>query len=225
MASYDDDLKELKQELIRKTLGGSVFVAERTVSAINTLTESVAGPPARIELAALPVGYKDIGYTTDDGAQFSTETTTSDVTSWQSTSPTRSDITSETSTMTVTAQETKLLTIGLYLGVATAGIQGAAGTGEVVIKKPQRASARHYRVLALAIDGDPGSEIFIARFLPNAKITGRGEQAYSKSDQALTWPVTFTGFHDSAYGTAEAHFFGGPGWLALLDEMGITQAT
>jgi hypothetical protein len=225
VASYDD-LKELKTQLIRKTLGGSVFVAEYDVEPIDTLTELVGtAPDQTVELAALPTGYGDLGYLTDDGAQFSTETTTSDVTSWQSTSPTRSDITSETSTMTVTAQETKLLTMGLYLGVATAGIQGAVGTGEVLIKKPQRPSARFYRVLGLAVDGDPGQEIYIARFLPRAKITGRGEQAYSKSDQALTWPVTFTGFHDEAYGTAEAHFFGGPGWLALLDSMGIEQAT
>lgn len=224
MPTYDD-LKELKTQLIRKTLGGSVFVAEQSVEVIDEITEVVGTAPNQtIELAALPSGYKDMGYLTDDGAQFATESTTSDVTSWQSTSPTRSDITSETSTLTATAQETKLLNIGLYLGVATAGLTAKAGTGELVVKKPQRPSARLYRVLALAVDGDPGQEIYIARFLPKAKITGRGEQAYSKSDQALTWPVTFTGYHDDAYGTAEAHFFGGPGWEALLADMGITQA-
>jgi hypothetical protein len=221
VASYDD-LKELKTQLIRKTLGGSVFVAEYDVEPIDTLTELVGtAPDQTVELAALPTGYGDLGYLTDDGAQFSTETTTSDVTSWQSTSPTRSDITSETSTMTVTAQETKLLTMGLYLGVATAGIQGAVGTGEVLIKKPQRPSARFYRVLGLAVDGDPGQEIYIARFLPRAKVSSYAEQSFGGGDDPITWGVTFTGETDSDLGYSERWIFGGAGWKSLLTDMGF----
>lgn len=226
MASYDEDLKNLQNELIRKTLGGSVFVAPIASTAIANFTELVGTAPSQtVELVELPAGYDDLGYLTDDGAAFSTETTTSDITSWQSTTPTRSDITSETSTMTVTAQETKLLTVGLYTGIDTSVVQGAVGTGEVVIKKPQRPSAKFYRVFVLGIDGSPGEEIFIGRFLPRAKITGRGEQGFSKADQAFTWPVTFTGFYDADYGTSEAFLFGGPGWLPLLEKMGIEQAT
>lgn len=223
MASYDDDLKKLQNELIRKTLGGSVFVAPVASSPIATFTELVGTVPNQtIELLDLPAGYQDIGYLTDDGAAFSTETTTSDITSWQSTTPTRSDITAETSTLTVTAQETSLLTMGLYTGAATEGIVPTVGTGEVIIKKPQRPSAKFYRVFVLGIDGAPGEEIYVARFLPRAKITGRGEQSYSKSDQALVWPVTFTGFFDSTFGSSESFLFGGPGWQPLLAKMGFT---
>lgn len=223
MASYDTDLKNLQNELIRKTLGGSAFVAPISSTPISAFTELVGTAPNQtVELLELPTGYDDIGYLTDDGAAFSTETTTSDITSFQSTTPTRSDITAETSTVTVTAQETKLLTVGLYTGVETSALVPVAGTGEVVVKKPQRPSAKFYRLFVLGIDGAPGEEIYVARFLPRAKITGRGEQAYSKADQALVWPVTFTGFYDADYGTAEAFLFGGPGWKALLDKMGFT---
>lgn len=225
MGSYDA-LAEHKTELIRKTIGGSVFVAEATADNIAELTQVTGSAPNQvIDLKPLPTGYEDLGYLTDDGMAFSTETTTSDVTSFQSTTPTRSDITAETSTLTVTAQETKLLTLGLYTGAALAGIIAAAGTGEVSVSKPERPSSRFYRVLALAIDENEFGEIYVARYLPRAKVTGKGEQSYSKQDQALTWPVTFTGYKDSVLGTAERYLFGGPGWAELLASMGITQAT
>lgn len=225
MASYES-IKLLQTELIRKSTGGSVFVAPATSTAIANLTQSTGVSPNQvIDLVELPEGYDDLGFLTDDGAAFSTDTTTSDITSWQSTSPTRSDITSETTTLNVVAQETKLLTLGLYTGVDTSGLEGAAGTGELQIKKPQRPSGRFYRVLSLAIDENEFGEIYVARFLPRAKITGKGEQSYSKSDSAIQWSVTFTGYHDSTYGTAESFLFGGAGWRGLLAKMGITEAT
>lgn len=222
MPLYNDlAVKNLQTELIRKSLGGSVFVAEASVEPIGTLTSATSG----VSLAELPVGYGDLGYLTDDGAAFSTDTTSSDITSWQSTSPTRSDITAETTTLTVTAQETKLLTLGLYTGIVTAALEAAADTGEVQIKKPERPSSRFYRVLSLAVDEDEDGEIYIARFLPRAKVTGKGEQSYSKSDNAIQYPITFQGYFDSEYGASESFLFGGAGWLAKLEAMGIEQAT
>lgn len=221
MATYEE-LSSLQTELIRKSLGGSAFVAEATAPAIGAFTQVTGTAPNQvIDLADLPAGYEDLGYLTDDGMAFSTETTSSDISSFQSTSPTRSDITAETSTLTVTAQETKLLTLSLYTGVAKAGIEATAGTGEVLIKKPQRPSSRFYRVWALSVDENEHGEIYIARFMPRAKVTGKGEQSYSKQDQAITWPVTFQGFYDTAYGAAESFMFGGAGYYALLDQMGI----
>lgn len=220
-----EDLMELKSELIRKATTGAVFVAEITADLIETLTAATGVSPNQvISLAALPVGYQSLGHTTDEGVGFATETTTSDVTSWQSVTPTRSDITAETSTMTVTAQETKLLTIGLYTGVQVDGVRADALTGEVKILKPQRPSSRSYRVLAIMMDGDGDDAIFIARYLPRAKVTGKGEQSYSKGDAPVTYPITFTGERDSELGTAECHFFGGPGWHKRLAAMGIETA-
>lgn len=222
--SYDS-VKLQQTELIRKSLGGSVFVAEATATDVTTLTEITGTEPNQVhDLAALPDGFEDVGYLTDAGAAMNTETTTSDVSSWQSTQPTRSDITSETSTLQVVCQETKLLTLGLYTGTALAGIEGAAGTGDVIIKKPQRPSGRFYKVLSLAVDENEFGEIFIGRYLPRAKVTGRGGQAYDKSDNAIQWDVTFTGYYDSDYGSSESFLFGGAGWLGLLESMGIEQA-
>lgn len=217
-------LAQLQTELIRKPLSGSVFVAEATAELIAALTTATGTAPNEIiDLTPLPEGYQDLGYLTDEGAAFSLDTTSSDVTSFQSTQPTRSDITAETATLTVLCQETKAITIGLYTGATLAALKAGvnATTGELIVKKPERPSSRFYRVLSIAVDETENGEIYIARFLPRAKVTGKSEQAYAKGDSALNWGITFTGYKDSTYGTAESYLFGGPGYKALLDEMGL----
>lgn len=225
MASFDS-IQDLKTHLIRKALTGSVFVADATADDIGDAITQVTGtaPNEVHDLLALPTGFGDLGYTTDAGVQLNTETTTSDVNSWQSVSPTRSDVTAETTTLQVVAQETKGLTIAIYTGMALAGLEAAADTGDLIIKTPQRPNTRFYKVLALARDEDEMGEYFVGRYLPRAKATGRGGQVYDKSDNAIGYDVTFTGFFDSTYGTAQAYLFGGSGWAARLTDMGITQA-
>jgi hypothetical protein len=220
------DLAQLQTELIRKPLSGSAFIAEASAEAIDLSgwTTYSAGPPEVIDLAPLPEGYEDLGYLTDDGMAFSLDTTSSDVTSFQSTQPTRSDITAETATLTVNAQETKLLTLGLYTGATLSSIVADADTGAVSILKPERPSSRYYRVFCLSVDETEDGEIYIGRFMPRAKVTGKAEQQHAKADAALQWGVTFTGYKDSTLGTAEAYVFGGPGWKALLSQMSIETA-
>ena len=228
MPSYDA-LKKLQQELIRKAQGGSAFIAPFTADPITDLTvytAAVVGPPAVpafIDLVDLTtLGYEDLGYLTDDGLGFENETSQSDVSSWQSISSTRSDLLTDTDTLTVVAQETKLLTIGLYTGVDTTGVTPDVDSGEVQIAKPTRPSARHYRVLGIAVDGEGDEEIFIGRFMPRAKVTGKTGQSYSKGDDPISYGVTFTAFEDSALGFATRYIFGGSGWKNLLTEMGFT---
>lgn len=221
MADYEA-LKNKQTELIRKALDGSVFVADVLADAIASLTTHTAGSPAVIDLTPLPTDYDDLGWLTSDGAQFSRDVSASEVTSWGSVSPTRTDITSDTTTMSVTAQETKLLTIGLATGADLSGITPAANTGEVSIAKPSRPKSRHYRVLSLAVDQGDAGEIYIARFLPRAKVTSYAEQSFGGGDDPIVWGVTFTGEEDSDLGYSERWIFGGAGWNALLDDMGFT---
>lgn len=220
MASYDA-LKNKQTELIRKALDGSAFIGKITDPAIVNLTTYTAGPPAVIDLTPLPTGWDDLGWLTSDGAQFARDVATSEVTSWGSVSPTRTDITSDTTTLTVTAQETKLLTIGLATGADLSAVVPAANTGEVSIAKPSRPSSRYYRVLSLAVDQADAGEVFIGRFLPRAKVTSYAEQAFAGGDDPITWGVTFTGEEDSTLGYSERWLFGGPGWNALLADMGF----
>lgn len=218
-------LKKKQSELIRKPLQGSVFAASID-----------AGVPARItdaadkKLAALPTAtapavwampWADLGWLSNDGAQFSNDVSSSDVSSWGSVAPTRSDIVSDTSTLTVVMQETKLQTIGLYTG-AVLDADSPEADGELIITKPSRPKSRAYRVLSLAVDDGDGGEIYIGRLLPRAKVNGKAEQAFGGGDDPIGWGVTFQGEEDSTLGFSERWFFGGPGWNALLTKMGFT---
>ena len=230
MPNYEA-LKNKQTELIRKSLDGSAFLANVTADAIANLTQytaASAGPPAvpeSIDLAPLPTGYDDLGWLTNDGMQFSRDVSSSEVTSFGSVSPTRTDITADTTTLTVTAQETKLLTIGLATGADLSATEAAFQTGEVSVAKPVRPKSKHYRVLTLAVDQGDAGEIYVARFLPRAKVTSYAEQSFGGGDDPITWGVTFTGEEDSDLGYSERWIFGGAGWNALVADMGFTQAT
>ncbi len=216
-------LADKKQELIRKAKDGSVFVGAITASLITNLTSGSSA-----DLVALPTsggGYTDLGYTTTDGVTYGRTTDLSEVRSFGSVEPTRTDVTNDTITMSCTGQETKLQTIGLYTGADYTTFEAAATTGELQVAKPDRPSFRYYRVLGLFVDDGDAGEIYFARYMPRSRVTEIGEQQYTDGDEAVGYPLTFTGYKDSTAGYSHKWFWGGPGWLALLDEMGITQAT
>lgn len=217
-------LEQKKAQLIRKATKGGVFVAPVSADPVAELTELVSG---KVLLKTLPTGYEDLGYLTGDGAQFAREVATSDISSWGATTPTRTDITSDSTTLTVLAQETKLVTIGLSTGADVAGITAAADTGEVSIEKGDTTAMAQYRVLSVALDKNKatGGEIYIARFLPRAEVSNYAEQSFGSGDEAIGWGVTFSSKKDDALNYSERWIFGGQGWLDLLDEMGIEQET
>jgi hypothetical protein len=189
-----------------------------------TVGQFGVGYDVGVNLKSLPSGMDDLGWLSGDGAQFSRDVSTSDVTSWGSVTPTRSDVTSDTSTMAVTCQETKLLTIGLATGADLAAITADSQTGEVSIEKPTRPASKHYRALSVAVDLGDGGEIYVARFLPRAKVTNYAEQAFGSGDDPIAWGVTLTGEEDSNLGYSERWLFGGAGWQFLLNDMGFTTA-
>jgi len=222
MAGYDS-LKNKQAELIRKALDGSVFVADLSADPIAELTTATGvAPDVTIDLSPLPTDWDDLGWLTDDGAQFERDSSSSEISSWGSVTPTRTDVVSDTSTLTVTAQETKLLTIGLATGADLANLTPDPDTGELSIAKPARPKSKHYRVLSLAVDEGEAGEIYIARFLPRAKVNSYAAQSFSKGDEPITWGVTLVGEEDSDLGYSERWIFGGPGWQALLADMGFT---
>lgn len=213
------DLADKKNQLIRKALTGSVFIAPPSVANLASLTSG-----ASAALVTLPTGWEDLGYVTKDGVGYGRETEQSEVTSFGAQQPTRTDQVSDVLSMTVTAQETKLLTLGLYIGIDTTGVEAAAVTGEVRIAKPQFAANYHYRVLGLFVDEVEEGEIYMARYFPNAKITERGEQTMADGDDPVSYSLTFRAEEDSSTGTDAEWIFGGPGWLAMLSDMNIDQA-
>lgn len=215
MATFAD-LQTVQTELIRKAKSGSAFLAP---IAANGIDETFVGPGG--VLATLPVDYEDLGWLSNDGMGFSRDVSTSDVTSFGSVSPTRSDVVSDTSTVTVTCQETKLLTIGLATGIDTTAIKTPTANGAVMVRKPSAPTSRFYRLFCISKDDGDAGDIYIARFFPRAKVTSFSEQAFGGGDDPISWGVTMTGYADSDLGFTEAWLFGGPGWNALVADMGF----
>lgn len=214
MAAWES-LKNHQNTLIRKSLEGSTFIAPTTSAAITALTG------ADSSLNALPAGYNDLGWMSDDGAQYSADVEASDVTSWGAVEPTRRDIVSDVTTLEMSLQETNKHTIGLYTSVDMTAIVPDATSGEVAVSKPDRPPLRYWRVLTIGVDIADGGEIYIARFLPRASVTDKSDQAFNNGDDPMGWPVTMTAYMDSTLGYSERYFFGGPGWEALLGSMGF----
>lgn len=213
-------IEDRKAELVRKALEGSVFIAETTADEIATLTSGASS-----DLAALPTGYADLGWLSEDGIGFGRTTTQSDIGAFGASQPVRSDITSDVTTLTCNALETRLSVIKLKTGAADSALEADATTGEVSLEKPERPPSKYWRVLAIAVDtNDAGQEIYIARFLPRAKVTSFGDETWQSGDTAIQTGVTFTAFPDSELGYSDKLMWGGPGWKALLSSMGIETA-
>lgn len=221
-----DDLTEKKEQLVRKPLDGSCFIAPTTADHIDvaTLFSATAGSVGQIQ--TLPTGYIDLGLLNPDGMSFARETSTSDIMAFGRQTPVRSDVTADTTTLSVTAIETSLATIGFGTGATL--LAGSRGTnGAVQIKKPPRPSAKEYHVLGVAVDQNPetGREIYICRYLPRGKVTAFGDQVFGGTDNPIAWNATITGQMDSEWGASESWLFGGPGWNDLLVDMGFTALT
>lgn len=217
MATFDD-LNVTKNQLIRRAKAGAVLVAEMDVAiptALTTTSDAV--------LSALdPDDWKPLGWMTTDAVTYERTTESTDTQSFGSRETTRSDITRDEINMQVTAQETKLLTIGLSTGADLAAILADATTGEVIIDKPDTPRLRYYRVLGLFLDhDDDGLEIYFGRFMPRAQIADFGSQSYKEDETGISYPMTWKGKKDETAGYSHRWWFAGPGWKALLTDMDI----
>lgn len=199
------------------TAAGSFTGGTSPAIAVTTTT-----PGTAVDLADLPDGWEDLGWITSDGVTYGRTTDVSDVTSFGSVQPTRSDVTNDTITMSVVAQETKLLTLGLYTGADTSALHADPTSGEFSISKPDIPGFRYYRLLGIFVDrDDAGREIYMARYIPRARITEWGEQQLNDGDDPVTYNMTFTGYEDSVAGYSHRWIFAGPGWQSLLTNMSI----
>lgn len=205
-------------DIAQMTATGTLTGGTTPAVAVTTTT-----PGTGIDLAPLPSGYGDLGWTTTDGVTYGRTTEITEIQSFGALEATRADVTKDVVTMHVVAQETRLNTIGLQTGADPLGIKATAGTGEVSVSKPALPGMRFYRALGLFVDKDDyGREIYMARYMPRARVTAIGEQKYDNGAQGLVTDVTLTGFEDAALGYSHRWIWAGPGWQPLLSAMGIS---
>lgn len=220
MADYAA-LRDKKNELIRRAKDGSIFVAQMDVAAITTLTTGSSGGLIALD----PEDWIDLGWISTEGVTYDRETESVDTSSFGSSEATRSDVTRDEISMSCTAQETKALTMSITTGADIAAILANATTGEVAIAKPTRPKLRFYRTLGIFLDHDDnGDEIYFGRFMPRAQVADFGSQGYNEDETGISYPMTWRGKEDSTLGYSHKWYWGGPGWKALLTEMGIANA-
>lgn len=211
-------LQDAKQDLIRKALEGVVCRAPMTVAVPTAITTGASS-----DLIALPTGFDSIGLVDKSaGVTWSRKPSTSKVTSWGFAEATRTDITSDERDIQFTAQETKLATLEMFEGVDLSSVTPDATTGEVSFASPQRPDTIYYRMFGLFVDGSGANTIYVGKLLPKANVTDLDPQKWTDGDDAIGYGVTLTANYDSDAGYSIRHFFGGPGWKALLTEMGFT---
>lgn len=213
MPSFSE-LQNHADSLIRKGLSGSIFVKPYAAgdAEIDALKDGTG-------LLALPTGYTDVGrITKDQGASWTRDVETSDVTSLGAASPTRTDIVSVTSGLAFTMQESKRQVFELHEGLDLSAVTYDTN-GNVTWDAPDRPADLYYRVLALFKDGEGADAVYFAKWLPRAKVTETGEQSWNEQNE-LQYPVTLRAFVDDTAGTAVRTLWAGS--TARLTAMGFT---
>jgi hypothetical protein len=218
MAGTYADIRDKKNELIRRAKDGSVFVAEMSVAVPAALTSTSSSTL----LTLSTTDWTDLGWFSTDGVTYDRTTDKVETSSFGSTETTRSDVTKDAISMTCTAQETKALTLGITTGADITAIKADATTGEVQVAKPTTPKLRYYRVLGIFLDHDDnGAEIYFGRLMPRAQVADFGSQGYNEDETGISYPMTWQGKEDSTLGYSHKWFWGGPGWKALLTDMDI----
>lgn len=203
MATFTEAAAQ-NRDNIRKALEFAVFVKPHEDD--DELIEQVWDGTGLV----VPTGYTPGGLITkSDGGAWSRDQSTSDVTSHGHGEPTRRDITSDITGLAITLQESNRQALELFHGSDLSNVP-TDENGNLFFDKASRPSSRTYRVLALAKDGDGSEAIYFARWLPNAQVTGMGEQSWSEETE-INYAITFTAYTDDAAGTSMREIWGGPG--------------
>ena len=204
-------------ELIRKIQQASVFVAP-----IATAIPAAFTTGATADLTALPAAWKDVGVVTkSDAYTWSRSVNMAETTSHGFVDPTRRDITSNVTSLQFTAQELSKVVLEQYHNVDLSAVTSTVTTNEFTFSDPLAPATRFSRIIAIGQDGAGTNAIFIIRIIPRAIMTAPGDQSWS-DDNELTFPMEFSAVPDTVLGYSMRYVFGGPGWKALITNMGIT---
>ena len=209
-----EDATQHNRALIRKALGGSLYVKpyDEATTPVTKIYSAAGG-------LIIPPGFVDVGHLTKDQAvAFSREIDVSDVESWGYGEPTRRDITKATTTFEFTPQESKKTVFELYNDAVYGSVVPDAD-GNLVIDAPVRPQSRKWHGFVLAKDGDGADLIYMSRWIPVFSVTDMGEQSWAEESE-LQYPMTATAYYEPTWGTAVRDIWGGPGLDAAA--MGFT---
>ena len=158
----------------------------------------------------VPDGLEPLGLITKkDGVSWPRQQDSSEVESHGYGEPTRVDITKDVTGLKATLQESKKSAMEIFHGLNLSSVQADAD-GNIYFDKPARPQAIEWELFAIGKDGDADEAIYMGRYLPRARVTENGTQAWTEGEEIL-YPATWTGFLDTTCGTSFREIWGGPG--------------
>ena len=217
MATFED-LREAKGALIRKALGGFIVVAPMDVDVPDKFVDVDGG---LIDLKAL--GYQKLGWLTKgDGINFSRDVEQQETESFGALEPTRIDFTKDVTSAAFRCQETNKQVLEMYYNLDLSGVTADANN-EFSFENEAQPSTIYRRMIYIAKDGNGDDAKYIIKTMPKAIVSEVQEQAWS-SESELSYGLTVKATSDDDLGFSVRHSFGGPGFGALLEDMGFAAA-
>lgn len=136
-------------------------------------------------LGALPAGFEDLGYISEDGVTESTDQSVEQIKAWQRNAVVRTSVTEGTTTFSFTMIETKAATIELAFGV-TVEADGS------YVKNPGAERPRQSFIIDV-IDG----ERLERQYIPDGQVTELGEITRANGEP-VGYEVTITAYDNDA---------------------------
>jgi hypothetical protein len=215
-----DDVKGHNSTLVRKMLEMAVFVGDQSAPDVTTITDTS-------NQLVIPAGYVSLGIMSkDEGAAITPSIDVSEIGGYGYGQPIRRDTVARSNQIGFTMLESKRRAFEVYYGIDLSAVKAAfGGNNELKWEHPDRPDTKYWRVLCLGRDGQGSNAIYHAEYFGRSTLADVAEQTWSETDP-LTWGVTLGVDTDTAAGTPQRTFWGGPGLTdAVFTAMGFARAT
>jgi hypothetical protein len=204
-----DALFKGRSDLVRKALYGSVLVQDYTPAVATTFATFNPFDSDTGLLNALPTGWVDLGYLSEDGIEFGKDTDFADTTGWQTRDKLRSDATSDQDTATMTFLETKPQIEAIYNSLPLSAMPDVGATNYNYIK-PAVPALLFRSILFIGVDGSGDQVEYVVRLWPRALMNGPDNYNWNAASEA-SFPMAFTPYPDALSGYAVKTWRDGPG--------------
>jgi hypothetical protein len=145
-----------------------------------------AGPTASTAptsaVSAVPAGYNDLGYISEDGVTEAYDEDVQDIQAWQGGAIVRTLISSSKASLSFTMIESKASTLELYHKGST--MEAVSGGFKIDVKLP---NVVRKKFILDVLDGSTHLRIYV----PDGEVTERGEITYI-NDETISYNVTIT---------------------------------
>lgn len=216
MATWADFVTTAKnRNLIRKSLDAAVLLDTTSTAVPEEFFSPTDGS------LTIPATAKKLGWHSEDGLQWAREVENSEIPAHGSVDPVRTDVVRVNNTLQVTALETNIVTIGLDLGMwLDPSIATKYGVGVAEATRPK---SLEFRTIALSVDDTAFGDFYSVKVFSIAKVDSTEPGAWAGGDavQSHGYTIKAQGADPTA-GYSVKHYFGGPGFEGLCEDMGFT---